>query len=60
MSGRSLVPISSHIWNIHLVKVKGDHFTIRSQAGFIEVIIVSIHSDFFKMFDLGHMFPLET
>lgn len=60
MSVRSLMPINSHIWNIHLVKVQQDNFTIRSQAGFIEVIIVSINLDFFKMFDSGHMFSLRN
>lgn len=49
------MPINSHIWNIHLVKVKRDHFTIRTQAGFIEVIIASINLDFSKVFDLGHV-----
>lgn len=60
MSVRTLMPINSYIWNIHLVKVKWDNFTIRSQAGFIEVIIVSINLDFFKTFDLGHMFSLRN
>ena len=54
------MPINSHTWNVHLVKVKRDPFTIRSQAGFIEVIIVSINFDFFKMFDLGYMFSLRN